>query len=282
MTTKRATIYCWVIAMIWGMGFVATDIALNDLSCFVVLFIRFAGSSLLSWILVMKKSITITTKTILRGVINGVLLFIAYALQTYSLTLTDVGNNAFISASGVVIVPYLCYFIFKKKPVFKQMLGSISCLFGIGIISMSNFTPGKGDLLALCCAFFFASHLVSLQYTCHYEDSCMINAVQLSVCALLSLPGALLNKFPQTSISIETVLSCIYIVVFATFACFYLQTQAQQTMNASQCSAILSTECVFAAIFSVIFLKEPLSFKLIVGGIIVLVSVIMVQTATDS
>lgn len=280
MSENKAYFYCGIVAVIWGLGFIAVERALVSFSCFDILFIRFMGSALLAWSLIIKKIRHIDSRTIKKGVLNGVLLFIAYALQTYAQTLTSVSHNAFLSASGVVIVPYFCYLIFKQKPSQRQIISSCLCLLGIGILTSSQISFQIGDILALGCAIFFAAHLVSLQYTCVLEDSRIINAVQLGTCALLSIPCLCLFSKVPTHITTESLLSCFYIVVFATFLCFFLQTKAQQVASASRCSVILSTESLFAVIFSAIILHESIQMNMIIGGSIILVSVILVQTSS--
>lgn len=280
MNERKAYFYCLIVAVIWGLGFIAVDEALVSFSCFDILFIRFVGSAALAWLLIIKKVKKIHMRTVKKGMMNGVLLFIAYALQTYAQTLTSVSNNAFLSASGVVMVPYLCYLVFKKKPSKRQIFSSCLCLIGIGVLTTSKMSFELGDFLAFSCAIFFAAHLVSLQYTCVLEDSQVINALQLGTCACLSIPCTLLFSKVPSAISLNSILSCIYIVVFATFLCFFLQTKAQQVASASSCSVILSTESLFAVIFSVILLKETIHMNLLIGGLMILISVILVQTSS--
>ena len=269
MNERKAYFYCLIVAVIWGLGFIAVDEALVSFSCFDILFIRFVGSAALAWLLIIKKVKKIHMRTVKKGMMNGVLLFIAYALQTYAQTLTSVSNNA-----------YLCYLVFKKKPSKRQILSSCLCLIGIGVLTTSKMSFELGDFLAFSCAIFFAAHLVSLQYTCVLEDSQVINALQLGTCACLSIPCTLLFSKVPSSISLNSILSCIYIVVFATFLCFFLQTKAQQVASASSCSVILSTESLFAVIFSVILLKETIHMNLLIGGLMILISVILVQTSS--
>lgn len=280
MSERRAHLYCGIVAVIWGLGFIAVERALVSFSCFDVLFIRFMGSAILAWMLIIKKIKQIDSRVVKKGIFNGILLFIAYGLQTYAQTLTSVSNNAFLSASGVVMVPYFCYFVFKQKPSKRQIISSCLCLFGVSILTSSQMTFQIGDLLALGCAVFFAAHLVSLQYTCVLEDSRIINAIQLGTCAVLSIPCLLLFSKVPTNITNESILSCIYIVVFATFLCFFLQTRAQQVASASSCSVILSTESLFAVIFSSIILNEYIHMNIIIGGLFILISVVLVQTSS--
>lgn len=48
MNEGKAHFYCGIVAVIWGLGFIAVDQALLSFSCFNILFIRFLGSSILA------------------------------------------------------------------------------------------------------------------------------------------------------------------------------------------------------------------------------------------
>lgn len=278
MNIRKAYIYCWLVAIIWGMSYIALDKAFTSFSCFQILFIRFMGSTILALFFIFPKIKEMKMKTVKKGILNGFLLFLSYAMQTYAQTMTSVGNNAFISASSVVMVPYLCWLLFKQKLQLKQIFSSLICFIGIIILTgpIKNFE--KGDIFALCCAIFYALYLVSLQYTCKSEDSSIINAIQLGTCSFLSFVGLFLFPRPITTMTISSILSCLYMIFLATFLCLYLQTKAQQIINASQCSVIISMESLFAVIFSIILLKDPMHFRLLIGGTLILGSVIFIQS----
>jgi drug/metabolite transporter (DMT)-like permease len=46
----------------------------------------------------------------------GLLLFCAYTVQTFGLAGTTPGKNAFLTASYCIIVPFLDWFVEKKRP----------------------------------------------------------------------------------------------------------------------------------------------------------------------
>ena len=54
MSEGKAHFYCGIVAVIWGLGFIAVDQALLSFSCFDILLIRFLGSSILAWLLIIK------------------------------------------------------------------------------------------------------------------------------------------------------------------------------------------------------------------------------------
>ena len=63
--------------------------------------------------------------------------------------------------------------------------------------------------------------------------------------------------------------------VFSTCLCYFLQTTAQKHVNSTKAAIILSTESLFGSIFSVLLGYDPLSAQMVVGGVIILASIIL-------
>lgn len=58
------------------------------------------------------------------GIVIGLFLFLAFYVQTVGLQYTTPSNNAFITASNVVMVPFLWWIISKKRPSLKIFISS--------------------------------------------------------------------------------------------------------------------------------------------------------------
>ncbi|MEG1027323.1 MAG: EamA family transporter, partial [Oscillospiraceae bacterium] len=69
----------------------------------------------------------------------------------------------------------------------------------------------------------------------------------------------------------------LYIAVFSTCICYFLQTKAQQHVTPSKASVILCTEGLFGTIFSIILGMVTLTSNIVIGGIIIFVSVVLTE-----
>ena len=94
MSKQQANIVCLLVAAIWGGGFIATDAALQTFVPFTVLMIRFIGAALVSIVVCMTSKVKISKEALVRGSISGVLMYLAFAFQTFGLFLTNTGQNA--------------------------------------------------------------------------------------------------------------------------------------------------------------------------------------------
>ncbi len=278
MSKQKANFLCILTALIWGGGFVATDLALEIFSPFALLCVRFVGASVLAWLPVLWHQEKIQKEELQIGFWSGLFLYTAFAFQTFGMDLTDPGMNAFLTAVYVVLVPYGMWIVFHKKPNRIVLIASICCLVGIGCLSLSqgSFVLRLGDLLSLSCALFFAAQIMSLDQA-KQASAYGLNAIQLSVAALCSLPFGLFSPWPN-HIGTQGWLSMSYLVIFSTFLCYLMQTIAQRYTSPSSVSILLATECLWANLFSAILLHENMSFIHWIGGILIFLSIVLVES----
>lgn len=267
------------VTVIWGGGFIATAAALETFLPFYVMMIRFVGSALLSFVIAFPRLKKIKTSTVIKGVVAGVFLFLAFSFQTFGLQQTTASKNAFLTATNVVFVPYLCWIIFRKRPGVRQIAASLICVVGISLLTLKgdSVSFGIGDFYSLLCAIFFACHIISLDWATKGEDVLIINAVQMLISGILSTFAALIFSMPPAVISGQAVLSSLYLIAVSTCLAFLLQTAAQKYTTASSASLILSMEALFASIFSFLLLHESMTVLMMFGGALILSSIVLVE-----
>ncbi|MDU2198168.1 MAG: DMT family transporter, partial [Peptostreptococcaceae bacterium] len=129
-----------ITAIIWGTGFIGTQLALDGgFTPIQILTIRFFIAALLLNIIFFKQvKKYIDNKSIKAGITLGIFLFIAFELQTVGLVYTTPSKNAFITAANVVIVPFIGYLIYRRKIDKWGLISSIVAIIGIGILSLEK------------------------------------------------------------------------------------------------------------------------------------------------
>ncbi|MEI3146769.1 MAG: DMT family transporter [Merdibacter sp.] len=156
-----------LVTVIWGGGFIATSAALETLSPFYILMIRFVGSALLSFVVAAKAIKEIKASTLCaRTSPWHLLLFLAFAFQTFGLQGNTASTNAFPTSTNVIFVPYISWAIFRRRPTMRQILASLLCVIGISLLTLKGdaFSFGKGEFYSLMCAVFFAAHIIALDW----------------------------------------------------------------------------------------------------------------------
>lgn len=246
---------------------------------FILLAIRFSIGYLLLSIVFWKRLKEINKEYIWKGLIIGGLLFLGYTTQTIGITETTPGKNAFLTAVYCVIVPFLFWIVDKSKPDRYNFSAAIVCIGGIGMVSLKgDFSIGYGDAFTLVGGFMYAAHMVAVAKLGRDKDPIIITILQFGFAAIFSWScGLLFEEFP-TKLDTGNVMGLLYLAVFATAIALLLQNIGQKYTHPSAAAIILSLESVSGVLFSVIFYGEQLTFRLIVGFIMIFFAVLVSET----
>lgn len=277
---NHADLLLIVVSIMWGGGFIATKDALDTITPFYTMALRFPIAAILLMIVSFKNIKNITKYALKGGLITGTFLFLAFAFQTLGINHTTASKNAFLTATNVILVPYLLWIIIKRKPDKYQIISSLMCVIGIGLITMdgSGVTIQLGDILSFVGAIFFACHIICLDYFSKKINVVILTIIQLATAGGISIGAAVAFEDFPVGLTGSSWSAVMYLAIVSTLLAYVIQTYAQKHTTASKTSLILATEAVFASIFSAIFLGEKFTIIMLIGGAIVFLSVIVAET----
>lgn len=271
----------FLTALLWGGGFVAVKDAVNNVTPFYMLSIRFLLAPICLFIIFHKKFKAIRKQDIISGFIVGVFLFLSMAAQTIGIQYTTAGKQAFLTTVYVVIIPFFVWAISKKKPDVYSIISALLTFIGISFLSINNefkLSMNLGDWITLFSAFLFAAHIVSIAHFTKDTSPIVLSVLQMGFAGVMSLFFAVIFERRFTGINDNALFSMFYIIVFSTMIPFLIQNVAQKYSHPNHVGIILSFESVFGAILSVIFLKDIFTINMIVGCIIIFIAVIICET----
>jgi len=278
ISSLQADLILLLVALLWGTTFVASKIALDYLSPLTIISIRFILAFVLMMLLFRNQIKSIQKEDLKGGIVVGLMLFIAFATQLIALNYTDPGKQAFLAGTYVVFVPFIVWFIYKKKPDSKSFIGAFACFIGISLLTLNKgFSISFGDSLTLLSSMFFAGHIISTSHFVKKSTPVKITIVQFGTVAILSTLTALIFEGVTTGVSSVVVVSVIYLGIICTGVAYFLQTLAQNYTKSTHAAIILSLEAVFGSILSVIIMSELFTVKMIVGCIIIFLSILVIE-----
>lgn len=279
MKSLTADLSLLITAVIWGTGFIATQYAIDsNMSTSFILLSRFMIACVVLLLLFFKKIKSMNKKELKIGIGAGILLFLSFYFQTAGLIYTTPSNNAFITAIYVIMVPFITWVIFKKKPKLKFFILPFSTFLGVAILTYSS-TNGlsfnKGDALTLLCAFLFALHISYLDVFSKKVDVIKMTFLQMLTASFLSLIlFGFADGFTLSNADLSKgILPIIYLGLFSTMLCFLIQTTAQKYTSSTKAALFLSSESLFGALFSVLLKVEPFTINMLIGGGLILSSI---------
>lgn len=268
-----------LVTIIWGSGFVATEYVIQaNWSTSLIMVTRFVIATLILAITLNKNLLKLTKDEIVHGTRAGIFLFLGFYIQTLGQTTTNVSKVAFLTATNVVMIPFISWIFNKNRPSLKTILLTVLALFGVGVLSFENggFSLGSGDLLVLLGAFFFASQIAYLEKATKESDPVRVNFIQILTATVLSIFSfAMSGSSIQGANISEGMPAILFLGFFSTYLCFILQTNSQKHVSAPKVGIILSLEGVFGGLFSVILGLEPLTLNLVMGGMLIVLASIL-------
>lgn len=268
-------------ALLWGTSFVILKHTLESVGTLWILAIRFSLAALLLALFAGRQLSRLTHRQVRGGVLLGISLAAAYILQTYGLKYTTPGKNAFLTAVYCVMVPFLAWGVYHRRPGLRHVLAALLCLAGIGFVSLSSGEQGLniGDLLTLACGVFYALQIVIMeQYGGEDGNALCLSFLQFAVAALICWAGALPLEPVPVQVPTGTWLSIGYMGFVCTGLCFFLEAWGMRYTPSSTAAVILTLESVFGTLTSILFYHEQVTPRLLIGFVLIFVSVLLAET----
>lgn len=261
--------------MIWGLGFSITQIAVESgFRPFTIMSGRFLIGSVVLIAIFRNRIKNINIQTLIWGAITGAILFASFGFQTFGILYTTPAKNAMITQMMVIMIPFVLWLVYKRKPTNRAFIGAGVALAGgvVLTINLSQLTAiNLGDVLTFICAILAALHVVlSADITKREEiDPVMYTLIQFGFAAITSLLFSATEQLPIIS-NISQWWPLLFLGVLNTAWGFTIQTFAHKYSDASRTSVIVTSEALFASVFSILLGQDVLGVQLIVGGGLVL------------
>ncbi len=279
----QANILLFLAALIWGFAFVAQRKGMEYVEPFTFNGLRFVIGAIVliptfPGLFTKKKQVVKKDKKLLvRGLIAGLVLFVASSLQQVGMLYTTAGKAGFITSLYILFVPALGLLL-GRSPGRKSWLAAIIATFGLYLLSVhGQMQLSPGDLLVLISALFWAIHMMYLSHIAPHHDARFIAFLQFAFSGLLSLVIAYFFENYSWQAIMESIYPIIYAGVFSAGIGFTIQIAAQRYAKAHHAALILSLEAVFAAIGGFLILGELMTMTQLLGCMFMLAAVIWIQ-----
>lgn len=265
--TLKADLWLLATTLLAAAGWIFSKEALAGLAPLQFVGLRFllAGIVLLAFAWPQLRRLTAAG---LRGaLIVGALFAAAMALWITGLEhATHIGEGAFISSLGIVIVPVVGWLLFGERPPRITWVAMPLALLGFACLSLEQgfrFEPGQwfflGAALVFALLFTLNSRIV------RNVPALALSAVQVLMVAVLMLPlSLLLERWPET-VAAPVVGWLLASAILATTLRFFVQLHGQSLTSASHAAVILMLEPMWTALVAAWWFGETMSAQQFLG-----------------
>ncbi|MFG1446575.1 MAG: DMT family transporter [Thermoplasmatales archaeon] len=263
-----------IVAVVWGATFPIIKLSLTYIDPISFLLFRFAIAAVVLLPFVIKK---MNKRDAIYGTIVGIPLFLGYVTQTVGLQYTSPSMSGLITGIYIVLTPILSIFILRNGLDMVKIYLAVAAFVGMALMTISS-TSGEalGNLLTIATAFCYALQLVLTEKYLKTGNPLVFTFFQLIVVAVLSLiisPGSVLKAGILTNGYV--LFSVLFNAILGSTMAIWLMSVAIKNTNAYISALILVIEPVSAVMVSTIFFHFPVTTLIILGGAIILVSMVL-------
>ncbi len=194
----------------------------------------------------------ITRQELRAGLLIGIFLFAAYALQTCGLQYTTSSRAAFLTGLYVPFVTILSSMLLRQRSGLMAIIGLVLSFVGLTLLSVNehfSLAFNLGDLLVIGCALASALHIVSISRFAPKMDPVNLSVIQIGLTALLSLLSIPLNHEAIDWPSLPVWGSALFMGLIATSFCLLLMNWVQRFVSSTQATLLYALEPAWAGVF---------------------------------
>ena len=282
MTAARsrqvATLLLAGVTAIWGSTFFLIRDVVQQLSPPDFLAVRFTIAAVAMVAVFWRPMLALDRRELTVGAGLGFLYAVAQLLQTVGLAHTEASRSGFITGTYVVLTPVLGGILLRERIPRSTWLAVLMAAAGLATLSLKGFGVGFGfgETVTLLAAVIYALHIIGLGRYSSPATAAGLSTLQMVVIAAVSLvaaaPGGV--ELPAGSHAWASVL---YMALIAGAVALWAQTWAQSHLPATRAAIVMTLEPVFAAAFAVALGGESLTFRIILGGTMVLAAMYTVE-----
>lgn len=256
----------------WGISFPVTKMAVSGGSQSTFLFYRFMLATLVLSVVLFPHLKKINRKSLVGGMLLAIPLTSGIWFQTLGLKHTTASQCAFIAGICVVAIPIIKLLVYKTTVELKLWLAALIALSGLFVISITDtFSVGAGDLYTIIGAVGFAVYLIRVERYSISGNILPTIVPMFFTCSMIMLCFALADT---TAVWIpegrDFWTGIVYCAIFSTAFMYTVSNISQRYIPAEKVAIIYLFEPVFAALAAFFLLEEMLTWRLMLGGLLIL------------
>lgn len=273
-------------AAIWGGAFIVGKVLVQSIGPYSAAFCRFAVASVCLVLLTQKtegRLPKLKPQEVLQVTILGLTGIFAYNVFFFlGLKIIPASRAALIVASNPIFIALTSAVLFREKLTFIKLAGILASLIGATFViskgnilhaSAGNF--GWGEMYLIGCIITWVAYTLIGKQSMKTLSPLAANTYACLVGTFLLFFPAIKAGFMQdlAKFTISTWLGIIYLGFLGSAVAFNWYYQGIKTIGASKASVFINLVPVAAIFLATVFLHEPVTPSLILGGTLVITGV---------
>lgn len=282
MNKSKGIIYALSSSAAFGIMPILAKTAYNyNANCLTVVNLRFffAWMILLPIILIKKKSLKLDKKQLFNLLLIGIFTYASTTLTLFlSYNYISVGLATTIHFIYPIAVTLISIIVFRERIFKEKVLALLVSTLGVYMLVYNgdiklNFL---GVFFAIFSGILYSLYIVSIDHSNLRQVDSFVLTFYLSLISFATLfIGGLSTKSINLNIDIRCYIACFFIALISTALAVTLFQKGIKIIGASNASILSTFEPIVSMILGVIILKEAITFKIVIGGLLILSSVVL-------
>lgn len=266
-------------AFVGGGGFISLKYLLDvGFDPFQVVCGRFLAACVCMLLVYGRQLPRVTAREWKVGGLLGALLAAMFVLMTAGLQFTTPSVNAFLTNLPAVIVPFFCWGLFRQRPSGRSFFAAGLTFVGVCLLSLTDgLRFDLGAALSLAAAFAFSLQMVFLGNLTKGCDAVRIALVEnLATLAVLAAAVLLMGR-DVPRLTLPAAGNFLFLGVFCTAVYFVLQSVGQQLTPPGRAAILITSESIFAAVFSALLYGERMGARGYAGCALIFAAMLLAE-----
>jgi len=271
----------------WGSSFIATKVALKELSPETIISLRLIIAAVFLFItaILLKKDFSINLKSHSFIFILALIAVFHLMIQVTGLKYTTASNTGWIIGTAPIFMVILAAIFFREKIGTLKIGGIIIAMFGLllligkGNITNVDLIKNKGDLLVFASAFTWGVYsMVNKKISLSYSP--MMTILYLFIMMAVIIIPFNLNTASVNSVvhlSLNGWISILFLGLFCSGIAYVIWAYSLRDLESAKVGAFLYFEPLVTVFAAWVLLNESITVLMIISGMIITLGVVLVN-----
>ena len=264
---------------LWGSSFIADKIALQSFSPLFLCLIRFMISTAVLLVFRLgRKDFRYPDPEDMKKIAAAAFLGISvyYAIENIAVNMTSAADASVISAAYPLLTILTGIVFYHFRPARNQIIGILMACIGVLVLTVSSSRENSsliGNLMLVFNGFLWALYNYLTGRISKDCDNFSVTYLQILIGTVCFIPMLFLESFTIGTITLTSVLAVLYLAVCCSLAALLLYNYGLRNTDPATTAALMNLMPVAGVVLSALILKETITIRHILGGVIIIVGV---------
>ena len=199
------------------------------------------------------------------------------------MSLISVAHTGLITALGPIMVLVIAVVIRLEALTIWKFAGMLVAFAGVGVLTADKAGRGSGhwtgDIIMLAGTAVFAVYTIMMKEVADQFDALTLNTLVYGMAAVMMLPVGIrpLTRVHWAQISRVSWAGLAFLVIFGSVMSYMLFAYVLTELSAARVAAFNYLQPVFASTLGIWVLCEPLTSKVLIGGVMILAGLYLTE-----